>query len=175
MVRQRRVIPATLVSIFLVAGCGGSDEPGATSSSSSGPTPSATSSTPTVAPLAALPARTIMKRAEAAIKAADTLRLNGTIVSEGRSISIDMRYGKNATAGSVTTGGAGVAIILIGKTIYTKPSEAFWRQQLPSEREAEAFIELVRGKWIKAPLTRMPSSASCSKTSHRRSRRPDPS
>jgi len=152
MVRQRRVVAAALFATLLVAGCGDSDEPSATGSSSPSPTPSATSSTPTPAALAALPARTIVKRAEAALKAAETLRLNGTVVSEGESVSIDMRYGQKATAGSVTVGGARFALIVSGKTVYVKPSEAFWRQQLPSE-QAAAVIELVRGKWIKAPLT----------------------
>ncbi len=152
MVRQRRAVAAALVTALLVAGCGDSDEPAATSSASPSPTPSATSSTPTPTALAALPARTIVKRAEAALKAAETLRLKGTVVSEGESVSIDLRYGKTATAGSVAIGGASVALIVIGKTVYAKPSEAFWRQQLPSA-QASAFIELVRGKWIKAPLT----------------------
>jgi hypothetical protein len=41
-----------------------------------------------------VPARTIVKRAQAAIKAAETLRLKGAAVSEGQSISLDLRYGK---------------------------------------------------------------------------------
>jgi hypothetical protein len=40
-------------------------------------------------------------------------------------------------------------MIVIGKTVYIKPSVAFWRQQLPSSK-ADAVIELVKGKWIKA-------------------------
>jgi hypothetical protein len=153
MLRQRRTVVAAVVTALLAAGCSDSDTPGATSTPSPSPRPSATSSTSTAAPLMALPARTIRKRAEAAIKAAETLRLKGTVVSESQSVSIHMLYGKTATAGSVTIGGASIALIVIGKTIYVKPSEAFWRRQLPSEQKAEALIELVRGKWIKAPLT----------------------
>jgi len=153
MLRHRRAVTAVLVTTLLLAGCGESGDTATTGSSSPSPTPSATPSTPAPPALASLPARTIVKRAEAAVKAAETLRLKGTVVSDGDAVSIDLRYGKKATAGSITIGGASIALVVIGQTVYIKPSEAFWRQQAPTKQEADAVVELVRGKWIKAPLT----------------------
>jgi hypothetical protein len=89
------------------------------------------------------------------MEAAESFRAKGAIVSDGESISLDLRYGTTGTTGSISSGGASIALIVIGKTLYFKPSETFWRQQArsKSKRETEAIIELVRGKWIKAPAT----------------------
>ncbi len=138
---------ACAVAALLAAGCG-SDVPAATGSGSPSPT-SSPSSTPTAPSLAALPAGTIVKRAQVALKAAQTMRVKGAMVDEGQSISLDLKYGKTGTAGTMTIGGAGLALLVIGNTVYLKPSEAFWRQQLPAS-QARAVIERVKGKWLKA-------------------------
>lgn len=149
MLRLRGAAVACVVTALLVAGCG-SDVPATTGSGS--PSPTSPSSKPSTPSLAALSAGTIVKRAQAALKAAQTMRVKGAMAAEGQSISLDLKYGKTGTGGTMTIGGASLGLIVIGKTVYIKPSEAFWRKQLPSS-QARAVIELVRGKWLKAPLS----------------------
>ena len=147
MLRLRGAAVACVVTALLLAGCG-SD----VAETGSGSPTSSPSSKPTGPSLAALSAGTIVKRAQAALKAAQTMRVKGAMAAEGQSISLDLKYGKTGTAGTITIAGASLGLIVIGKTVYIKPSEAFWRQNLPS-RQAGAVIELMRGKWLKAPLT----------------------
>ncbi len=141
---------ACVVTALLVGGCG-SDVPAA-SGSDNASRMSSPSSTPTEPSLAALPAGTIVQRAQAALKAAETMRVKGAMVSEDQSISLDLRYGKTGTAGTKTIGGAGLALIVIGATTYIKPSEALWRQQLPSGKAA-AMIKVMKENWLMAPTS----------------------
>lgn len=100
MLRLRGAAVACVVTALLLAGCG-SD----VAETGSGSPTSSPSSKPTGQSLAALSAGTIVKRAQAALKAAQTMRVKGAMAAEGQSISLDLKFGKTGTAGTITIAG----------------------------------------------------------------------
>ncbi|HWD83089.1 MAG TPA: hypothetical protein VG497_29520 [Kribbella sp.] len=167
MMLIRRTAAGVVVGALavLLVGCGGSDPaagdainttpPPTTTSRTSvlpTPTPTATPTTP-AADISGLSADKILSKAQAAAKAATSVRVKGSLADGADRFVMDVRLGKTGGQGSVSVNGAGFALIVTDRTAYLKPSKQFWRAQTKSKAEADAVLALVGNRWIKLPLT----------------------
>jgi hypothetical protein len=150
------------VSAGVLAGCGSADDaaPGPTVTATSPNTlPTTTpTKTPTQTPsqgsrnVAGLPASAILARAKAALATANTLRITGTFTSGGTTTTVDLSFAKTGSHGAVTSDGALARVVRIGGIAYLQLTDAAWRNQLPKQ-QAEAVIEMMRGKWVMASVS----------------------
>jgi hypothetical protein len=124
--RLLSVVGALLLGVGGAAGCG-------SSSSSNG--------------VAAKTPEQILTAAKAAADGAASVHLAGSIVSEGKPISIDMQLlaGKGGK-GRITLEGLAIRLIRVEQAIYIGGSAAFYRHIAGA-----AAAQLLQGKWLKAP------------------------
>ncbi|TCC28447.1 hypothetical protein [Kribbella sindirgiensis] len=164
LIRRTAICAVVGVLAGLVAGCQGSDP--ATSDSlgtTPTPTPTVTSVTPSpvVTPSPSTPASTIaglsaakiLSKAQAAAKAATSVRMKGAMSDGGDRIVLDIRLGQAGGQGTMSINGAAFSLIVLDKTAYLKLSDKFWRAQIKDKADADAVIGLVAGRWIKTSLT----------------------
>jgi hypothetical protein len=121
------LVGALLLVAGTATGCGGS------SASSNG----VTSKSP----------EQILAAAKAAADGAASVHLSGSIVNEGKPISIDMELlaGKGGK-GRITLEGLEIQLIRVERAIYISGSAAFYRHIA-----GPAAAQLLQGKWLKAP------------------------
>jgi hypothetical protein len=74
-----------------------------------------------------LSATEIPARAKDALGRADSVRIKGGGSSEGEPFALDVRYGRDGAAGSLTRNGQTIEPLRIGSTLYVKLRAAFWR------------------------------------------------
>jgi hypothetical protein len=129
---RRLALPAILILLVLaIAGCGSS------SSSSSGNG------------VASKSADEIVAEAKKAASTATSVHVSGQIANEGKQIVINLHLvtGKGAT-GSLTLQGEKINIVETGSYFYLNAGESFYKQL-----GGTAAAQLLRGKWLKAPLS----------------------
>jgi hypothetical protein len=133
-------IPALLLASIVLTGCGSS------TSSSSG----VASKTPLE----------IVDASKSAAAGAATVHVAGSILSEGKPISLDMELvgkngvGDNGGRGRLTLGGLEVKLIAIDKAVYVKGNEAFYTH-FAGARAAR----LLQGKWLRGSAAHGPLAA----------------
>lgn len=125
--RARSLAPALAVAV--ISGCGSS------SSSGNG--------------LASKTPAEIVAAAKAAAAGAATAHVAGSIVDEGKPISLDMELvaGKGGK-GRITLEGLSINLIQINGVVYINGSAAFYRHVAGT-----AAAQLLQGKWLKAPAS----------------------
>jgi len=125
--RARSLVPALAVAV--ISGCGSS------SSSGNG--------------LASKTPAEIVAAAKAAAAGAATAHVAGSIVDEGKPISLDMELvaGKGGK-GRITLEGLSINLIQIKGVVYINGSAAFYRHVAGT-----AAAQLLQGKWLKAPAS----------------------
>jgi hypothetical protein len=128
---MRALALALVVTVVLLAGCGGS-KPAAPPNDE-----------------ASKPADQVLADAKAAATGASSAHVEGQIVSNGTHITLDLSLARDKGAkGSVSINGLGFDLVKIGDTAYVKGSDAFYRHFAGS-----TIAQLIHGKWIKAPTT----------------------
>jgi hypothetical protein len=146
-----------------VAGCKNTDHPAADATPERVvTTPSAvvtptTTPTPTPPPapkpdLSTLSAAQILAKTQAAAKAATSVRMRGSATDGKTRTVFDLNIAQAGGSGSITADGAKVQLIVIGRTVYLRLSDAAIRQQAKSKAQAKAMIQLLGGRWIKTTL-----------------------
>ncbi|MEV5931747.1 hypothetical protein AB0L56_02985 [Streptomyces sp. NPDC052079] len=75
-----------------------------------------------------LPADQIQSRAQQAAKSVGTVRLHGTVVTSGRTYTLDMRLKEKGGIGSVSTEGETFRLLRIDDELYLKAGAEFWGQ-----------------------------------------------
>jgi hypothetical protein len=122
------VLPLAL-PLVLLAGCGSS------ASSGNG--------------LASKSPAAIVAAAQAAASGAASAHVAGSIVDEGKPISLDMELvsGKGGK-GRITLEGLSISLIQLGRSVYINGSAAFYRHVAGA-----AAAQLLQGKWLKAPVS----------------------
>lgn len=101
-----------------------------------------------------LPAATIQAKTKKAAEDAKTVRLSGTVVSNGTTYTLDMRLKADGGTGSVTSKGAGFRLLRVGEHLFLKADAEFWAHQddksggHPSDTAAADKLE---GKYVKVP------------------------
>ena len=132
------------VSCLAAVACGSSSTSGASAGASG-----AASASSTVDPLAGLTVAQVEDKVVADAKASSSLTMRGALVETGQSISVDLgiKPGQGCT-GTIGEGSKGsFKMIVIGKTIYMNPDDAFWKANAGAE--ANAAIALVNGRYLK--------------------------
>jgi hypothetical protein len=130
---------ALLVAVLVLAGCGGGG--GGTT------TPPATTTVPSNGE-ASKPPDQVIADAQKAADSASSLHVSGQGLDSGKPIDIDLSLvrGKGAT-GSIKISGLEVDIVVIGKRVYIKGSQAFYKHFAGT-----AAAELLKGKWLTGPV-----------------------
>ncbi|CAL9447048.1 hypothetical protein [Streptomyces pilosus] len=107
-----------------------------------------------------LPADQIQSRAQKAAESVGTVRLHGSVVTSGRTYTLDMRLKEKGGVGSVTTKGATFRLLRIGDELYLKADAGFWGQGADGagggaaeEGDAAdaAAAEKLASKYVKVP------------------------
>ncbi|WNI17859.1 hypothetical protein [Actinacidiphila sp. ITFR-21] len=102
--------------------------------------------------VAKLPPRTIEQQAESAAEAAPTVRLAGTVLSDGRSYRLDMRLRGNGGVGEVTTAGGTFQLLRVGADLYLKAGADFYGDG-GADKDSRAAAAKLNGKYVKVPPT----------------------
>ncbi len=120
-------IAALAVIALALGGCGGSSENGVASKS----------------------ADEIVGAAKTAADSASSVHVSGSIVTGGTPVTLDLTLasGKGAT-GEISENGLSFKLIMTGDTVYMSGSPAFYRRI-----GGTAAVQLLAGKWLKAPAT----------------------
>jgi hypothetical protein len=135
---MRRSIAPLLLTTLLLAACGGSGKPSATTAPPNGE--------------ASKSATQVLKDATAAATHAKSVRISGTLTSGGKTISLDLKIanGKGAT-GTMSVNGAGFALVTLAGKAYIRASDAFYKQFAGPAGAAAA--KLLHGKWLEGSAT----------------------
>lgn len=100
-----------------------------------------------------LPAAKIEAKARAAAAAADTVRLSGNVVSQGRTYKLDMRLAPKGARGRLSTKAAAFSLLRVGTSLYLKADAAFWageKNGRSAGHDDSAAVKL-GGKYVKVP------------------------
>jgi len=106
--------------------------------------------------LGKLPADKIQSRTRTAAKSARTVRLSGTVVSNGSTYTLDMRLKGDGGTGSVTSKSGTFRLLRVGEHLFLKADAAFWSHEdgkggsddSPTSQAAASKLE---GKYVKVP------------------------
>lgn len=98
-----------------------------------------------------LPAEQIQKKTRAAAEAADTVRLAGNVVTNGRTYRLDMRLSGDGATGSVTSKGVAFGLLRVGEHLYVKADAAFWSHAEDGGSGDANAADKLDGKYVKVP------------------------
>ncbi|MGW5231973.1 hypothetical protein ACWEQU_06675 [Streptomyces nodosus] len=103
-----------------------------------------------------LPAETIQKRTRTAAKSAASVRLSGTVVSNGATYTLDMRLRAGGGSGSVTSKNGTFQLLRVDEHLYLKADAEFWNQQDGKDGKEDAgspaaVANSLDGKYVKVP------------------------
>lgn len=97
-----------------------------------------------------LPPDSIQAKTRAAASAASAVRLSGTVVTSGRTYTLDMRLKDDGGTGSVTSKGATFKLLRVGRQLYLKADADFWNEADGKDGGDGAAAKL-DGKYVKVP------------------------
>jgi hypothetical protein len=92
--------------------------------------------------VAKLPPKTIEQRARSAADAAATVRLSGTVSSNGSTYKLDMRLRGNGGLGQVTAKGSTFQLLRVGDELYLKAGAGFYGDEVGDK---------LKNKYVKVP------------------------
>ncbi|MEU6934907.1 hypothetical protein AB0A05_38135 [Streptomyces sp. NPDC046374] len=107
-----------------------------------------------------LTAEQIDRKTRDTTAAATSVRLNGTMLSGGQNVTLDLALDTHGSCrGRIALDAIGtIDIIKNGTLIYIKGDERYWRTALSldkkkaiSPKKADSLIAALKGRWIKAP------------------------
>ncbi|MET7480099.1 hypothetical protein ABZT17_37885 [Streptomyces sp. NPDC005648] len=127
--RTRRAVLSGVMCALVVTGCGGDPDAGTNG-------------------VGKLPATTIQSKTRAAAAGAETVRLAGTVVTNGRTYTLDMRLRSDGGTGTVTSKGASFGLLRIGEKLYLKADSGFWNQ---ADGTGAGTADKLDGKYVKVP------------------------
>jgi hypothetical protein len=130
-----------------VAACSSSGSPAASSTSAT--TGTTASASAQGGPLASLTADQIASRATADFKVVSSVHVAGTVKDSAQNIALNLTLGTQGCTGTMGIKGEGSFILLkIGKKLWIKPDDAFWKHAAGSD-VGSAVMSLLSGKYIK--------------------------
>jgi hypothetical protein len=100
-----------------------------------------------------LPAEKIQSRTRTAAASASSVRLSGTVVSNGGTFTLDMRLKGDGGTGSVTSKNGTFRLLRVGRHLFLKADAAFWGRQdgQGDGGGSSAAADKLDGKYVKVP------------------------
>lgn len=101
-----------------------------------------------------LSASAIQAKTRTAATSAQTVRLAGTVVSNGRTFKLDMLLKADGGTGSVTSQGASFKLLRVGEHLFLKAGAEFWNHQDGKGGASSAdtaAADKLGGKYVKVP------------------------
>jgi hypothetical protein len=100
-----------------------------------------------------LSATEIQTKTRRAATSAETVRLSGTVVSNGRTYKLDMQLKTDGGTGSVTSQGASFRLLRVGERLFLKADAEFWSQQSGKGGGSAdtAAADKLKGMYVKVP------------------------
>jgi len=144
----RRAVAATLLgtAVLGTAACGTSTS--STSAASNGPATASASARPSD-PLTGLTADQIAARTTADLKAVSSVHITGLAAASGQVVTPNLTLGTKGCKGQMGIKGEGTFFLLkIGKTLWIKPDNQFWKYAAGSSL-TPAVMQILAGKYIK--------------------------
>ncbi|MEU7601452.1 hypothetical protein [Streptomyces sp. NPDC041003] len=92
-----------------------------------------------------LSAEKIEAKAKAAATEADSVHLSGTLVSGGKSFTLDMRLKSDGGSGEVKSQDDTFQLLRVGEQLYLKASAAFWGQSDSAGKLGDKFVKVPEG------------------------------
>ncbi|MFF5445161.1 hypothetical protein [Streptomyces sp. NPDC012888] len=92
-----------------------------------------------------LAADQIEDKARTAAAAADSVRLSGTVVSGGKSYTLDMRLKSDAGSGEVKSQDSTFQLLRVGEQLYLKADAAFWGKSEAAGKLGDKFVKVPEG------------------------------
>ncbi|MGP9018727.1 hypothetical protein ACT1U9_09970 [Streptomyces sp. BR1] len=169
---NRKFLVAAVVCTTAVtglAGCGGKDGDGKAKDVSDAKKPTA-SATPADT-FAAMTADAIADKAVATTKAATSFKVTGEGLSKGERMRIDLTLNRqgDCTGKIAMKGGTAELLKSDAKSVYMKGDENFYRaiakQDHTPARQADAMVEILKGRWMKLPADAVKSKGTGRSTS----------
>lgn len=96
----------------------------------------------------------IEQRTRKAAAGARSVRMSGTVITKGKKYRLDMRLKAGGGVGEVTTDGSTFELLRVGKDLFLKADEEFYRNREdgaaggPADEDAASKLE---GKYVKVP------------------------
>jgi len=145
---SRRAVAATLLGAAILGtatACGTS----ASSTLATSNAPSSASAQPSGNPLAGLTADQIAARTTADLKTVSSVHVTGLVKDSGQAISFNLTMGPKGCTGTMGIKGEGsFSMLKIGKTVWIKPDNQFWKSAAGSSL-TPAVMQILAGKYIK--------------------------
>ncbi|MFD5076289.1 hypothetical protein [Streptomyces sp. NPDC058371] len=101
-----------------------------------------------------LSAAKIQSRTRTAAESAKMVRLSGTVVTNGRTYTLDMRLKGDGGTGSVTSQGATFRLLRVGEHLFLKADAEFWSHQDGKGDDGgsdAAAADKLEGMYVKVP------------------------
>ncbi|GAB2950279.1 hypothetical protein GCM10027075_58270 [Streptomyces heilongjiangensis] len=97
----------------------------------------------------------IQTRTKAAATAADTVRLSGSVVSNGKTYKLDVRLKEGGGTGSVTSGDTTFRLLKVGEHLFLKADAEFWDHEDAGGKNDDdsdaAAADKLDGMYVKVP------------------------
>ncbi|MFF5261809.1 hypothetical protein ACFY4C_22965 [Actinomadura viridis] len=138
------------LALAFTTACDPAQETGtAPSKAASAPAPASPSPTVTANGVEKLAARDILARASKATASAESVRMHGRFKEGGEEYALDFRFaGRTKSTGRFEQGNQHVDLTRIGKAVYLKGNDAFWK-----DVGGKGAVQLFSGKSIKTTAT----------------------
>jgi hypothetical protein len=98
-----------------------------------------------------LPAAKIQAKTRKAARAAEAVRLHGTVVTSGRTYKLDMRLKSGGGTGAVTAKGMNFQLMRNGRELFLKADAGFWSHAAGDGDADAAAAGKLSGKYVKVP------------------------
>ncbi|GAA0607194.1 hypothetical protein [Streptomyces crystallinus] len=163
---SRKVLVGAVVCTTAVAGLAGCGKGGDTKAKgvSEAKKPSAAASATPADPFAGLTPDAIAEKAVGVTKASNSVKVAGSGISDGEHMALEVSVTRVGNcSGSVTVkGGTARLLKADAKSFYMQGDEKFYRALAKEDgtpkRQADAMIEVLKGRWMKMP-TDTPSTS----------------
>jgi hypothetical protein len=147
---SRRAIAATLLGAAILgttAACGTSAS--STSAAANATTSASASAQASGNPLAGMTADQIATQATTDLKNVSSVHITGRVTDSGQVISLNLTMGTKGCRGTMGIKGEGsFSLLRIGKTVWIKPDDQFWKSTAGSSA-TPAVMQILAGKYIK--------------------------
>jgi hypothetical protein len=95
-----------------------------------------------------LAADAILAKAIAAVKAAGSFRMKGSIADGGEKMTLDFKVKGENLSGTITMGGGTMKLLKIGKKVFIQGDADFWT--MFGGDQGKTMATRLKGKWVKA-------------------------